>query len=701
MSGTRKKVRFPLFQVGTAGQPGIHLPTLSALVLVVTWGFGARRLIIEGITPISVGLFSVGAFVAFVALLDARRVFPDGVAETLIGLVLLCALTLVSAGSGGLLAPAAPWILLLPPLALLEGGPRHGTVFVVLTGAGLGVLTYFTEGQGTEPMVRFSCYLGSLFFLHVIASQAELRRSSAFRRIIAARADLHEVLRRTPVGMVVANGDKVSFANRAFVETLGERPEKSVVGAKLSSLMKPHSARALTDLVASECTGEERELRFESLAGAHVSTRAINVGHVELSTGAGCLLIVRDVTTELHASARLRTMDQLATVGSLAAGVAHEVNNPLTSVLDHIARTKQLIEKEKNRPPPIGASHTDECIDLLKDAQEGALRIKKVITDLSVFLESEPALSPCGRGSFKVQKVVETCGELLRASGPSNVRLRLDMQDSPLFAAGEAGRFAHTVMALFNNAVEALGRAPESAQVIEAKVVSHQDGALIEVSDSGPGIPETIRGRVFDPFFSTKSETYGVGLGLTAAHQFAVAAGGWLTVANHAQRGVTARLWLPSQKQVSQSPPAATPRTSARILIIDDEPLICEVLLRYCEDHQVDTAAEGDEGLRLARENDYDIILCDLMMPQITGMDLYSTLKAEAPEKARRMVFITGGTVSEQSRDFVANAEQPVLYKPFGQSVLDALLARFIPHGQPEASREPEVATSEAAAAMG
>jgi CheY-like chemotaxis protein len=214
-------------------------------------------------------------------------------------------------------------------------------------------------------------------------------------------------------------------------------------------------------------------------------------------------------------------------------------------------------------------------------------------------------------------------------------------------------------------------------QVIVATSTTAQNEVLVEVTDTGEGIPLEVRDRVFDPFFTTKPVGGGSGLGLSIVHGIVTALGGRLQLDSAQGRGTTVRVWLPAAPQpvVQQpAPVAAAPRK--RLLVIEDEPTLARAFQRMLRSmHDVTLANSGREALEALRTtNGFDAILCDLLMPEMTGMDLHQEIAKSFPGLERRMIFMTGGAFTQRAREFLSQVANPYLSKPFDlQKVSDAL----------------------------
>ena len=251
---------------------------------------------------------------------------------------------------------------------------------------------------------------------------------------------------------------------------------------------------------------------------------------------------------------------------------------------------------------------------------------------------------------------------------------------------GDEARLGQVFVNILLNAAQAIepGSASENEIIVNATV---RDGrVVVEVCDTGPGIPNENLTKIFDPFFTTKPRGIGTGLGLSICHEIVASMRGSLTAANRTGRGAQFVVEIPAlsayqsaaargQRHKKTTRP---PVPKARILIIDDETLAAKALGRMLRDHQVDIADHAPTGLRMAVEQGYDVIFCDLMMPEMSGMAVYAAVARAKPEVAARMVFITGGTFTEEARDFAARHAARCLFKPFDSTAVRAAIERLL-----------------------
>jgi CheY-like chemotaxis protein len=247
------------------------------------------------------------------------------------------------------------------------------------------------------------------------------------------------------------------------------------------------------------------------------------------------------------------------------------------------------------------------------------------------------------------------------------------------------GRLARVFLDLVVNAAQSIpeGNANEN-QILVATFVDRDRRVVVEIGDSGCGMTREVIDRVFDPFFTTKPVGVGTGLGLSVARNVVRSLGGEIHIDSMVGVGTVVRVVLPqitgpALRRATTRPEPVTARR-ARVLVIDDEPLVCKAVVRLLgADHDVTTTTRGTEALESIRTGArYDAILCDLMMPELTGMDMFEALAREFPDQAAKMIFLTGGTFTERARAFVEARPHSVASKPFKMQQLRALIRAML-----------------------
>ena len=398
---------------------------------------------------------------------------------------------------------------------------------------------------------------------------------------------------------------------------------------------------------------------------------------------------------EMASSARVekerRHAQKLEALGRLAAGVGHEINNPLTFITGNLAFCREEIDRLALDCPDVSFAPMSDAI---ADAASGAERIRRIVGEIKQFSRaSEAALGP-----VDVRASVRAAHRLV----DSMVRHRasfIERFDALPNVIGEQSQLEQVLVNLLMNAAHALP--VESAATNEIIVAARaSDGdVILEVQDNGVGIAEENLERVFDPFFTTREVGEGSGLGLSISRGIVERFGGRIEIESQVGRGTVVRTRLRRAATQPPSAPAlagATPESAteipvARLLLIDDEPLVLHVMQRMLRSFEVCAMTDGAEAVKRYQAGDFDLILCDLMMPGFSGMDVHGALARLGPEHVQRMVFVTGGAYTTEGAAFLATVTNPHLDKPFNAEQLRRLVeSRIAALGQGNRSPSPD-----------
>jgi signal transduction histidine kinase len=377
---------------------------------------------------------------------------------------------------------------------------------------------------------------------------------------------------------------------------------------------------------------------------------------------------------------KLALSERMASMGTLAAGVAHEINNPLAFVLSNLEYVEAALRSSLDERGSGGAgdkagARLREALNAINDARAGAERVRNIVRDLNTF----------SRGtSDRVEAIdlVSTLETSIRmAANELTHRARVVREFSAVpQVIGHAGRLAQVFVNLLVNAAQAI---PEgSASKNEVRVVARTDAkgrAVIEIRDTGTGIAHDVLPRILDPFFTTKQFGQGTGLGLSICHGIVLAMGGELQVESEVGKGSVFRVFLlpGNAKVASVRPPLEKgPSGRARILVVDDEPMFGKAVERVLgEDHEIIFETIANRALsRLSAGEKFDVIVCDMMMPDCTGMDFYGKASSIDATLAARIVFTTGGAFTGPARDFLDRVSNPRVAKPFTKAEIETAL---------------------------
>jgi signal transduction histidine kinase len=374
-------------------------------------------------------------------------------------------------------------------------------------------------------------------------------------------------------------------------------------------------------------------------------------------------------------SEQLAISERMASAGMLAAGVAHEINTPLavaianldfvTDLLGHVAPDALEVRLEAVEGP-------------LHDAREAVERIRGIVRDVKLF--SRPHDDE--RSAVDVRIVIESSIRMAWNEIRHRAQLIREYGVVPMVDANEA-RLGQIVLNLLVNAAQAMPDGRVSGNEIHVATRTVKSGrVVIEVRDTGVGISKPNMARIFDPFFTTKPVGIGTGLGLSLCHRMVTDLGGEIAVESEVGAGTIFRVTLPAAtsgcaQSAKPGPPEATAQR-ARVLVVDDDAPFGRTLERTIgRFHDVTIVTSGKEALALiASGRRFDAILSDLMMPVVTGMDLYEEISRIAVDQAERMIFLTGGAFTERARQFLGKVPNPCVDKPFELTNVLAVIAR-------------------------
>jgi len=531
---------------------------------------------------------------------------------------------------------------------------------VLLTPSGarvpVSVSISYVESRGKRLAVSF-----------VRDVSAEKRAQEALR---ASDARFRRLMEDAPDGVVISRRGGVLWANDAAARLLGVESGASLIGRSLEEFLDEEGIRTMRARIEHAIKSGERGVPYQYRARHGDGTwvvAEITSHPIEYEGGPAIIAFARDVTARAALQAQLARADRLAALGTLAAGVAHEINNPLTFLTLGMDAVERLL-------PAVAQSQNEARLrELFAEIRHGATRVATIVRELSAYSRVDDD----ARGPVDLAEVIAAAERLVAHQLRGRATLSVSVADAPRVFAN-AGRLEQVFVNLIMNAVQSFPDGSTDNRVsIDARRAPNGD-AVVEVRDNGPGIPEDLLGRVFDPFFTTKAPGVGTGLGLTVCHRIVTQLGGTITVEN--DRGVVVRVTLPPAIEGARPAAPTTEEPSAlrrrRLLVIDDEPaLVLTVRCLLEQDHEVVTATDGREALtHILKDAAFDLILCDLSMPGLDGADLYEQVRAQRPGLADRFVFMTGGAYTEKTIRFLESTNRPCLHKPFPIAELEAAL---------------------------
>ena len=521
-------------------------------------------------------------------------------------------------------------------------------------------------------------------FLPVVArelKEAAVRRER--RRTEAALKEQERVYRRivetAHEGIWILHEDgRTSYANQRMSELLGVSPDALALASFWDFVAEDsrEAARLELEQAPAEVPRSVRLVRRDG--GEFWAALATNRITDDDGAPLGILVMVADITERRRLAEQLMTSDRMASVGILAAGVAHEINNPLTAALWNLGAAQRDLAA---LAPLVGdLPHFATLSEGLRDTAEAAERVRDIARDLKIFSRAADDVAE----PVDLVEVIESSARMARTEIRHRATVVNALERVPKVLANES-RLGQVFLNLIVNAAQAIDEGHAGAnEIVLATGVAKPGWVYAEVRDTGGGMPPAVLERLFTPFFTTKPPGVGTGLGLSICHRIVTALGGEISATSAVGVGSTFRVVLPAAEvptSVSDAVVTASPMPTrrGRVLIVDDEAIILKTLTRIISfEHDVEAFERAAPALEKIRGGErFDVIVSDLMMPEMTGFDLHGALSEEAPDQAARMVFLTGGAFTQRAREFLDAVDNVRFEKPFNPAqLLDLVNAR-------------------------
>lgn len=509
-----------------------------------------------------------------------------------------------------------------------------------------------TRFEGEVFTVRFDTAEGQRIWM-MIHNVSALRESELqFRALSEATFE----------AVLVHDAGTILFAN-ASAHTMYRRED--LRGSDMFEYVAPESR----DLVRQmSTTGDGRPYEAIALRADGTTFAAEARGRSIQYRGRSVRIVtIRDISEQKRLEADLAARERLATMGRLAAGVAHEVNNPLTFAMLNLEGVTRALTSgtvtEEQRP---------RILEMLGQLQTGLDRVSKVVQDMRQFARVDPPRA----ASVELRPVIAYAASVAGPEVRDRAMLVVDVADG-LFVRGDEARLGQVFVNLLVNAAQSIPAGAPDANRVEVRAERRGDAVEIAVRDTGSGIPESIRAHLFEPFNSTKTAGAGVGLGLSICHAIVTSLDGTIGADASTEGGTCFRVLLPAADESEHTSeaverPNGAARRRYRTLVIDDEPMLRSVVSRMLSPECDVTVAESVEGGLALLEHGamFDAILCDIIMPDRTGIELHEELTRRFPAMVERLGFITGGVLDAAIHEFLEASGRPRIYKPFSLAQL-------------------------------
>jgi two-component system, NtrC family, sensor kinase len=502
---------------------------------------------------------------------------------------------------------------------------------------------------------------------HAAVAVENARLYRRLRQELEARERLTAILDVTTDLVAISDlSARLLYLNGAGQSLLGLTAEESL-GLPIAGLVPERLRPVVQDEILPTLLRDGRwtgEAVLLARDGREVAVSVVAVAH-RAADGAVEFLsaIVRDMTERKRIEAELRRQrealyqtEKLTTMGTVLAGVAHELNNPLTAVTGYANLLRQDLAGTPSATRAENIAHAaDRCASIVRNFLALARKY------------------PPERQVVRLNDIARDAAELLayhlRVDG---IEVRLDLEEGLPVLWADPHQLHQVVVNLITNARDELRKAPAPRRLtLRTRAGKTRGRVAVDVEDTGPGVSAEIRDRIFEPFFTTKPVGQGTGLGLSLCHGIVEGHGGTLSLVSEPGAGAIFRVELPVVVPPTPSGKNAPETTAAvtgkRILVVDDERLVLQFLgeMLGADHHTVDTVSDGTQALEVLRRTSYDLILSDVRMPYLDGPGLYRALERRRPDLCRRFVLMTGDVLSAEIQTFLEETGVPGLSKPF------------------------------------
>jgi PAS domain S-box-containing protein len=538
---------------------------------------------------------------------------------------------------------------------------------------------------------------------------AALHASDDFEHVVALEAEKRQLVDNLPV--IVARLDPKTgatlFVNGAIERVLGfsavEVQGQPGLDGLLADPIEWEASAVARDGAARGREASWQDRRYKHKDGRILTLRE-SIYPVRDSSGSvrAIQIIAYDVSTEIESRKQLMQADRLASLGALAGGIAHEINNPVAFIGLAASQLTKIMEPRRSVDP----AEWERAKQLVQEVGEASARIANIVGELKLFtrIPEGAHVTPVDVNRIVQMAVTLTSAELRRSA-----RVEINLGELPL-VPGEYSILGQAFVNLLLNAAQAIhakGDPASGSNFVSVSTFVLDKAIVVRVNDSGVGIEQRLMPRIFDPFFKTKAAGDGAGLGLAIAHNLVRRVGGDIRVASEPGEGSMFEVVLPleaASEGIARAPVSATFRAAAvvhpafgseasdraarrgdtpsrgRVLIVDDEQALAKALARQLADRwDVDTVSTARDALAELSVHRYDVVACDLRMPDQSGPAIYEATRARSPRQASRFIFTTGGSYGVSDDEIHARAAatgRPILEKPFDGSTFETLVGQ-------------------------
>ena len=483
-----------------------------------------------------------------------------------------------------------------------------------------------------------------------------------------------------PDGVAIVVDGHVAYANPALASMLGYVSPTWLVGIALTDLVDPTDRARLRDWQMSghgPRAGAWPTLRLIQYRGGRCHVELAPIYPVEHHGQIGRLLVARDLGHRQRISDRSQPTDHMPSASKILNGLVLAFKSPLSALLESLDQ----LDIEVSR---LASKSADGQLEPLDTALDQTSRTAERIRALVVQLEG--LANPCP-GAKTQTDVVATVSDALRRmrstlSGRATVTTRL--QATPEITA-DSDSLRHAVIHVLQNAAQGVSRRDlRNHEIVVSTYTDPQGRAVVEVKDTGCGISPRQLNQALEPFYTTTPGR--AGLGLSICDRVVSDLGGETLIKSSVGHGTCVTIRLPAAStpapdQAAIEPARPAQRPGRRILVIEDDPMVANTYRRILQERDVTLLDRGREALEVCRREQFDVVFCDLALPDLTGMDIYEELVRRQTGQDARMVFVTGGACTERARAFLTAVSNPCLLKPFTPDSLCQFADEWSPDG--------------------
>jgi PAS domain S-box-containing protein len=509
------------------------------------------------------------------------------------------------------------------------------------------------------------------FEAHDLQNVVELSlvKSRVGEKILAAKKRYRAIMENASCGIVIHNiqGELIEINKQA----------KALFG----DITQPLAEKNITDFVVAAdkeylLLQFKKLIRQKSIGSSHIHIQQAN-GHVinvecssvfiEDDNESYVISILNDMTESNRLLSQTLLSDKLATIGTLAAGIIHEINNPMIWILNNLSYLDDKVKglKANNFEQKSILIKMDETIG---ESLQGAERIRDIIHDLKGYTRiDENTLTP-----VDVNVAIKSAINMAYPQFKNRAKLETSFDLSIPILLLNSNKLQQIFLNLIVNASQSLNKSHFDHNIIRITTYMSKNNIGIDIADTGAGIAPEVLPKIFDPFFTTKPVGVGTGLGLSISHEIIHNLGGEITVKSDLNIGTTFSVCLPLQLKVQESNdavivPVILQAGRKKLLVIDDEPTLLRVMKQILSTEHDITVSDGRAALSLLAQhgNDFDGLITDVNMPDVNGIDLYRYVLKQYPGLEKRIIFVTGGDYTSSATEFLSTIKNPCLEKPF------------------------------------